>query len=225
MKQTNTIFILFLIIVFVCGLCVYANKNLDNFLQNQESMENQTPTSCPTLLIKEGSALILFDPKQPQSDTNPMPFYNIEEYINYLEIQRKKGIHCPILYLQKENDVQGNDVYRIRPSPTDLQGGLPTLKNDIAEQIKHPLPVLDANREMLPFNQGNYAGFDPIGLFVGQYTEIDKIHDSTANQLTSPNPADVNWGGVQYTQQLIDKGVYNDNNVFPPHLIDASKLH
>ena len=29
-----------------------------------------------------------------------------------------------ILFIQEENDVQGNDVYRVRPSPFDLQGGM-----------------------------------------------------------------------------------------------------
>jgi hypothetical protein len=232
--KSSPLLLLFLLVVFFSGLFVYANKHLDTFLI-QESMDNQTPSSpsgsasssCPTLLVKEGNVLLLFDPKQPQTDTNPLPFYNLDEYINYLEIQKKKGNHCPILFLQKENDIQGNDVYRIRPSPTDLQGGLsytPNVTNNISEQIKNPIPIMDADRETMPYNKGNYPGFDPMGLFVGQYTELDKIHDSTNQSGTSANPADLNWGGVQYTQQLIDKGVYDDNNVVPPHLINAGKM-
>jgi hypothetical protein len=225
--KSNPILLLFLIAVFISGLYVYATKGLEQYFTKStiETMNNSD--TCPTLLIKEGNVLLLFDPKQPQTDTNPIPFYNLEEYINYLEIQRKKGIQCPILFLQKENDTQGNDVYRIRPSPTDLQGGLPyspQLINNIAQQMKNPLPIMDANREIAPYNQGNYAGFDPLGLFVGQYTEIDKIHDSTSQQPQSPNPADTNWGGVQYTQAKIDQGVYDENNVVPPHLVDASKM-
>jgi hypothetical protein len=227
--KSNPYILLFLILVFFSGMYVYATNRLNKYL---EPMENQTQnndgqSSCPTLLIKEGNALILFDPKQPQSDTNPLPFYGLDEYINYLEIQRKKGIFCPVLYLQKENDTQGNDVYRIRPSPTDLQGGLPythNMPNNIAQQMKNPLPIVDSNRDNPPYNSGNYPGFDPLGLFVGQYTQLDKIHNSTSLQPVSPNPADTNWGGVQFTQTLVDQGVYNDNNVYPPLLIDASKM-
>ena len=29
----------------------------------------------------------------------------------------------------------------------------------------------------------------------------------------SPDAMDSNWGGAQYTQSLIDKGYYKDNNV------------
>jgi hypothetical protein len=224
--KSNPLLLLFLFVVFFIGLYVYSTKRLENFTDTPSTID-MANSSCPTLLVKEGNALVLFDPKQPQSDTNPLPFYNLDEYINYLEIQRKKGIYCPVLYLQKENDVQGNDVYRIRPGPNDLQGGLPyspSLSNNIAQQLQNPIPIVDANRVRPPFNQGNYPGFDPQGLFVGQYTELDKIHDSTNNQPVSPNPADLNWGGVQYTQQLIDQGVYNENNVYPPLLIDASKM-
>jgi len=228
--KSNPLLFLFLIIVFFSGLYVYASQRLDNFFM-QEGMHNiATSSSCPTLLMKQGNILLLYDPRQPQTDTNPITFDNLNEYINYLEKQKKNGIICPILYLQKENDVQGNDVFRIRPSPTDLQGGLsysPNIlltPNYIDQQIKNPLPILDASRDMPPYNQGNYPGFDPIGLFVGQYTQLDKIHDSTNQLPVSPNPADTKWGGVQYTQNLVDQGVYDDNNVVPPRLIDASKM-
>jgi hypothetical protein len=203
-----------------------------NGVQTPLSDINVPISSCPTLLVKQGNVLMLYNPKEPQTESNPLPFYNLEEYINYLEIQRKKGIHCPILFLQQENDVQGNDVYRIRPSPTDMQGGtsyspnnvLPNPPNQIAQQIQNPLPILDASRDMPPYNQGNYPGFDPMGLSQGQYTVIDKVHDSTDANPISPNPADTNWGGVQYTQKLIDSGVYVENNVEPPHLINASRM-
>ena len=29
----------------------------------------------------------------------------------------------------------------------------------------------------------------------------------------SPNPMDTNWGGAKYTQGLVDKGYYKDNEV------------
>jgi hypothetical protein len=29
----------------------------------------------------------------------------------------------------------------------------------------------------------------------------------------SPNPMDPNWGGTEYTQNLVDQGYYKDNEV------------
>jgi hypothetical protein len=225
--KSHPILFIFFIIVFFTGLYVYANGNLKTFIQ-QSSLEpfsdnNQATldSGCPTLLIREGNSLVLYNPKQPQSDTNPLPFYNIDEYVNYVTNQRKKGINCPILFLQKENDVQGNDVYRIRPGPDDQQGGLPTyvpsITNTVADEIQQPIPI----PTMEP---GLYNGFDPTSQYVGHYTTLDKLHDSTKMGAISPNPADTNWGGVQYTQSLINSGTYDENNVFPPHLIEASKM-
>jgi hypothetical protein len=231
--KSNPILLLFFFVVFFTGLYVYVNGNLERFIEPMDQTtdgQNQATldSSCPTLLIREGNSLVLYNPKQPQSDTNPLPFYNIDEYVNYVTIQRKKGVNCPILFLQKENDVQGNDVYRIRPGPDNLQGGLPTyvpiLVNNVAEEIRNPVPVFDASREN-GFNGGEYAGFDPTSLYVGRYTTLDQLHESTKQMgSASPNPADTNWGGVQYTQALVDSGAYAENNVFPPKLIEASKM-
>ena len=36
------------------------------------------------------------------------------------------GEVSPVLFLQEETNAQGEDVFRVRPSPFDLQGGLPS---------------------------------------------------------------------------------------------------
>ena len=56
---------------------------------------------------------------------NPVQFANLEEYVQFLDWQRGQGIRCPVLFLQQTFDAQGQVVYKTRPSPTDLQGGLP----------------------------------------------------------------------------------------------------
>ena len=62
---------------------------------------------------------------------NPITFDNLEEYVEFLDWQKSQGIRCPVLFLQKSIDSQGESIYSIRPSPTDLQGGLnPTDTND-----------------------------------------------------------------------------------------------
>lgn len=201
MKTSKPYILSTLILLFFLGLYVYSTQRIETFFGLNDTTfkkSDKNEPTCPTILVQEGSELLLFDPKQPKSDKNPLKFNNLDEYIKFTQ----QNTMCPMLYLQ------------------------PGSLNDAINQITSytpdkPGPVLDASRDNPPFNQGNYAGFDPINLFVGKYTELDKIHDSTGETVTSPNPLDTNWGGVQYTQYLIDKGVYVENNVSPPHLIEA----
>lgn len=211
MSQIKILFILFLVFVFFLGM--YLTMYYKNTTESMENGKETTASSCPDLLIQKGNNLLLYNTKMPVEDgVNPIPFFNLDEYINYLEVQRKKGIICPILFLQQETNTQGEDVYRMRPSPFDLQGGLPPSTTITA--VKH----IDASRENHPYNSGNYPGFDPYGLYVGTYTDLDKTHDATSSNNISDNPMDPNWAGTTYTQQMVDSGKYDENNVSKPIL-------
>lgn len=256
MKPLNKLFVIFLVVTFIAGMYVYTKYSLKSsrHLENMEdardkdedtteSMSNKKSTgdeSCPDLLINKGDILLLYNTKNPEvSGVNPLPFYNLDEYINYLEIQRNKGIRCPVLYAQRENDTQGNDVYRVRPGPFNQEGGLPLSYYMNKSQLNHldlqkgpppkelynnpanldrnaPVPILDASRDSGKYNKGNYAGFDPYGLHQGTYTTLDKIHDSTANSKLSDNPLDPNWGGIIHTQKALESGKYDENIVTKP---------
>jgi hypothetical protein len=246
MKNLKILFLLFLIIVFFIGLYLYTfNKLTKDVIVSKENMDNDD--SCPDILINKGNSLLLFNSKKPVKDgENPIPFFSLDDYINYLEIQRKKGIKCPVLYLQQENDTQGNDVYRVRPGPFDLQGGIQTHNMTIAGMNHQDLPVgpqptllmkdtsnlnknkpskyIDASRENGNYNKGNYAGFDPYGLYIGSYTEIDKIHDSTSLKNISDNPMDTNWGGVTYTEQAVNSGKYDEYNIYKPNYVNPKGI-
>lgn len=169
---------------------------------------------CPDLLVKKGNSLYLQNQNKPlEEGVNPIVFANLDEYIKYLDTQRQKGNSCPILYLQQETDTQGKDVYRVRPNPFDPAGGLPLTSAIMQPVDMTPVKAMDASRENPPYNQGNYAGFDPYGLYVGRMTDVDQVHDSTEKDKISDNPMDSNWGGVLYTQQQVDSGKYEDNIV------------
>lgn len=214
---------IFLIIVFLVGMYVYVTNGIPTSLkyEGMDNMKGEISSSCPNLLIKKDNVLMLYNTKMPEVDgVNPIPFYNLDEYINYLEIQRKKGFHCPVLFLQNETNAQGEEVYRMRPSPFDLQGGLPET-NTLYPGSNTVTEYIDANRKNPPFNDGQYAGFDPQGLFVGRYTNVDEVHDSTKKAPVSDNPMDENWGGVLYTQTAVDSGKYEENNVYVPTLVRA----
>lgn len=252
MNSNKKIWILFLCIVFLAG--IFAIFSVDSSVYNSDhnnkktTIETMVPTqnasSCPDMLIKNGNLLLLYDSKKPVGNgTNPIPFANLDEYIHYLEGQRSQGIDCPVLFLQKENNAQGDNVYRIRPSPFDLEGGLPPmippifsneansqainqylsgagLSGSVPSSPDHPnvVNIMDASRENTKYNSNQYAGFDPQGLYVGIYTNIDQIHDSTNHSHLSDNPMDPNWAGIQYTNQSILSGKYAENNVSKPLL-------
>jgi hypothetical protein len=212
-KIMRVFFIILLILVFLAGLYVYLKtsapitkativKNINETLQNKETKSS----ACPNMLVKKGSKLFLYN-KLDTHDELPIEFNNLDEYIEYLNNERKNGKKCPVLYLQQENDVQGKDVYRVRPSPFNQQGGI------------HPItaaPVIDSNDDSKIYNVNNYPGFDPIGLQIGVYNKLDEIHDSTKNTALSDNPMDPNWGGVEFTQQAVDSGKYEENIVTKP---------
>jgi hypothetical protein len=116
----------------------------------------------------------------------------------------------------------------MRPSPFELQGGLPTMATinnqniqSIQDTQKNNMDVykyIDASRENPPYNTNQHFSFDPYGQDVGLYTEMDKLHDSTSMNKISDNPMDSNWAGITYTQQMVDSGKYVDNNISKPVL-------
>uniref|UniRef100_A0A6C0JEL4 Uncharacterized protein n=1 Tax=viral metagenome TaxID=1070528 RepID=A0A6C0JEL4_9ZZZZ len=252
MKNSRLLFFLFLIIVFLAGLYWIFYSNVSRCSvetlkdkheiakKDHENKEKKDDTNnCPDMLIQKGNILLLYNSKKPKDETNPIPFYNLDEYIYYLDAQRKLGNNCPVLYLKQETNTQGKDVYRIRPSPFDLQGGLPATTNEYKKYVP-PSPIMtdinsmslsaqqplnsdaiqikDASRENPPYNQADYASFDPQGLYIGKFTNLDEIHESTKNAQFSDNPMDPNWGGVEYTQSMIDIGKYEENNITKPML-------
>ena len=78
------------------------------------------------------------------------------------------------------------------------------------------VPFVDASKEDPPYNQNQYTSFDPHGQFIGKYTTVDQVHDSTKIAPLSDNPMDPNWGGVLYTRNQVISGKYDDNNVTKP---------
>ena len=121
-----------------------------------------------------------------------------------------RGIRCPILFLQFSYDAQGNAVYKMRPSPVDLQGGLsPNVPYSPAPAAL--VQMMDASRDNPPFNNEMYSGFDPLNFNMGDYTTQDA--EFRAKELTmkySDNPMDSNWGGKQFSESVVASGAYID---------------
>ena len=206
-------YIIFIIIAFLTGIYFCMKYKPSKFLQDGFSniSDSKYSSRCPNILIQKDSKFYLYNSKLAKiPGVNPIEFENLEEYTEFLDWQRSQGIRCPVLYLQKTYDTQGNSAYKIRPGVTEPQGGLsPALPNP------HPNPtkLIDATRNDPPYNINSLPSYDESSFYVGSTTPLDIMNETQENLLYSPNPMDPNWGGAAYTQSLVDKGFYADNEV------------
>jgi len=198
--------ILFFIFIFLGGIyfySIYSNKEgLTNMNINGEKR-------CPNLLIQKGAKFFLYNTNLAEvPGVNPIEFNNLEDYVEFLEWQRAAGIVCPVLYLQNSYDAQGNRVYKVRPSVTELQGGLPP---SVPVQLPTKYQYIDQNQVYLGnlnMRQDTYytQPIYPESLDIG--TGVKPVPDQNNQLLYSDNAMDPNWGGVEYTQALVDNGYY-----------------
>ena len=151
--------------------------------------------TCPTNLLYKNGQYLLFNTNIPQQyGINPLVFQTLDAYNEYYAQRQSAGINCPNL---------NQNAPPLQVAGTTDDRGL------ISD-------VIDASREDPPFNQNNYAGFDPWGFDEGKMTTLDKIHYIGETVPVSDNPMDPNWGGVLFTQQVVDAGKYADYNVVKP---------
>ena len=222
------------ILVFLIGLYFYSKntdpKYADGFTNNNNSLTKR----CPNLLIQKGSRFYLYNSKLAQGPgVNPVEFDNLEDYTEFLDWQRSQGIRCPVLYLQETYDAQGNRVYKVRPSVSEPQAGLPPsilapigIASQQQPQIMesglepvgepaYPNPTLlvDATRNDPPYNKNSYPAHDQTSYYIGTTTPLDAMNIIQNAKKVSPNPMDDNWGGAEYTQELVDEGYYKENEV------------
>ena len=74
--------------------------------------------------------------------------------------------------------------------------------------------LIDASRDDDPYNQNSYPGYDPMNLYEGEYTPLDKMfHEQEGKGKLSANAMDSNWGGIAYTQGAIDACYYSGDEV------------
>ncbi len=214
------------------NVCILINKKTIEFVLPilAEGFEN-TEGICADLLIRKGENLVLYNSKNA---IPPIVFKNIDEYTSYLEKQRENGLRCPILYLQEENNAQGKQVYRIRPVLDNTENGLPANTTLVPGELlasrmggAEPIggnpgvirEIKDATLDNPNFNQGGYQPFDPYGQNIGDFTQLDVIHNVGEKSYMSDNPMDSNWAGADYSKQVVESGKYSENSVVRPVLI------
>ena len=174
---------------------------------------------CPDLLVNEGGQYKLhFSNASSVDGVNPLVFASLADYSQYQQRQSDAGRACPApIYSQREEDAQGKEVYRLYPSPYAVEGGLPPLPLTLHDNSQ-VAPYVDASRENPPFNANQYAGISSLNMDEGVYDELDRIHDKTKrkNKCPSYNAMDSNWGGADFSMSAVQRGKFDDNQVFIP---------
>ena len=177
---------------------------------------------CPNVLVQKGKQILLFNTSLAKvPGVNPVSFENLDEYVQFTKWQRSQGIHCPVLYLQKMYNSQGEPVYHVRPDPLNPSGGSPSsvdpslLTNaDLPSgQSQNTTLLTDAGRNNPPYNQNSYPAFDSQNQDVGLSTPLSTYYDVGETQSTSANAMDSNWGGVDYSKSAVAAGNYEEDEV------------
>ena len=191
------------IILFLLFLYYYVVNRKSSMIEQIQNMN----INCPDMLVEKDGKFLLFNSKKQQvPGVNPIVFENLEDYTEFIDWQRSVGIRCPVLYLQKVNNTQGENELKIRPSVYEKQGGLPP--NQLTSKL-----LIDANHNDGSYNTNSYPGYDPSSFYIGETTPLDKMNINEKGLLISANAMEDNWGGNLFTQKLIDQGYYDQNNV------------
>jgi len=219
------------VIIFLGGLHFYAKY-----------ATYEKTSRCPNILIQIGSKYFLLNSNiEKVPGVNPLEFNTLEDYHEFLKWQKTVGIKCPVLFVQKTYDAQGNRVYKLRPSVNDQKGGLPptspsyvssgTPNTAIINESTCGKPTIDVSGAD-PHTSIDYSLWE---LFTGiqSSSKTDANGNSVHNKLTpkiefpadlkpcpvpkfktlSDDPMDTNWGGEDYTEKSIKSGKYKGSEV------------
>ena len=192
------IYLIFVIVFIILGIYFMINFNNDTESNILEGYINPTNKGfkCPDVLVQKGKRFFLYNSKLAKvPGVNPIEFQNLEDYTEFIDWQRSQGIRCPVLFLQFSYNAQGDPTYKIRPSPTDLQGGLPS----------NPASYINNNTNNNTNNNIISSSDEELS------SSLEEERDSSL--LYSPNAMDNNWGGIEYTNNLIDSGAFDGDVV------------
>ena len=183
---------------------------------------NDNSTSCPNILVQHDAKFYLYNSKKDKvPGVNPIQFNNLEDYTEFIDWQNANDLNCPVLFLQHTYDASGGSSYKVRPSPVDLQGGLPPVMGN-GSQPTLPMPpsgttdlsqIYDESHDKPAFGATEYTGMDPEGQLIGDYTDLDALFTQPKGGGASANPMDDNWGGTAYSAMTVSRGDYSGNEI------------
>ena len=141
-----------IIIIFLLGLYFVVKYPTYEAFTNKKDKGYR----CANILYQKGTDYFLYNSNLATiPGVNPLQFNNLEEYVEFTEWQRRQGIKCPVLYVQEAYDAQGNTVYKARPSPTDMHGGLPDMLVNDGHNNKNVMPMPNGSANPMPMPSNN----------------------------------------------------------------------
>ena len=195
------IFVLVFIILGIYFMINFNNENESNILEGYINPTNKG-FKCPDVLVQKGNRFFLYNSKLAKvPGVNPIEFENLEDYTEFIEWQRSQGIRCPVLFLHFSYNAQGDPTYKIRPGPNNLQGGLPS----------NPSTYIYPNNNYNISNNNSTISNEIISS--EEIPESSLLKERNSNLLYSPNAMDSNWGGIEYTENLIKDGAFDGDIV------------
>jgi hypothetical protein len=196
-----------LLVMFVLLYVIIGQLNMGSWYvssNGQEGMKDVLPM-CPNYLRQEGDRIMLYDLNQPGSSTNPAIFYSLAEYSQFVKEQQLAGRTCPVLTL--DTDLVGESLSGAPRIHHFQQDGM----HGEADQGTHEGAVAAesgvSNEELQTFDSLMRGD----GL-VGKWTPNDDVIPDGM----STNPMDHNWGGVQYSAQVLASGANDGDQVAKP---------
>jgi hypothetical protein len=116
MKNTMTI----KTIIFLCMILIASILAFFMYKEIQIEPFNQ----CPTSLMKEGNALLLYNPSLAKvPGVNPIKFNSLDDYEKYIKWQRANNVDCPVLHLDKVFD-EHSKMYSIESVGSNQSNGI-----------------------------------------------------------------------------------------------------
>ena len=163
---------LFFILILFCLGIYFIIQSIKRERDIYEAFTEMDSDECPNYLIEENKKIYLYNKKKANiPGVNPIIFDNLEDYVQFLEFQRSKGIHCPVLELKKSYTPQGEESYMLKNEQKDI--GTATDEDVV---VSAPVQKLvDASRDDPPYNNDSYPGYDKENMYVGVKTPLNEI--------------------------------------------------
>jgi hypothetical protein len=122
-------------------------------------------------------------------------------------------------FTNDDNDISLNTINKEDKPTNNVIPSIPT-----TPPIPTATQTTSSTADTSITNANMYTGFDPHGLYVGKFTSVDEIHNSTNTPKGSVNPADNNWLGVIETQKAVDSGAFVENEIYKPYQYQNMQL-
>ena len=173
----------------------------------ENELDNDNSNLCPTLLIKRGNKIMLFNKNIPETPgENPIFFNNLNEYKEYIKLQRDLyNQNCPILFLQEEENAQGDNVYRLRKTEGTATNIDPLMLSSVNDYFKNNTQIMPkftppqgptAFNKPPPNNSINLANYGVV------------MNDIDANNMTSAQQPMVPYVDANRSNAPFNQGFY-----------------